>query len=175
MTAAMASSDDTEGPTAPPSPPSPLPTRPASALPSVQARVMAFAAIAVAGVFGGLIGFSTVKVGCHQNCSTPEGIGGVGGAVMAAVGVAVIAVLVLRAMGEWRTIKEDRALEVVAAAATAFRQPQAPAAPPPAAPPPAAPPPAADPPAPPPDVAGPAPDVAGAVGPDPGAGPDPPS
>ncbi len=82
-----------------------------SALPSVQARVLAFLAIVLAGVCGALIGSSLTKVGCTANCGTSQGVGGVVGAVIAAVGVAVIAVLVLRAMGEWRTIKEERALQ----------------------------------------------------------------
>jgi predicted lipid-binding transport protein (Tim44 family) len=94
--------------------------RPISALPSVQARVLAFGAIVTAGVCGGLIGFSAVKVGCQGNCSTPEGIGGLTGALIAATGVSVIAVLVLRAMGEWRSIKEKRPLEMVVAAAASF-------------------------------------------------------
>jgi hypothetical protein len=97
-----------------------------SALPSVQARVLAFGAIVIAGVCGGLIGFSAVKVGCQgsgpqvagvarsssHSCSTPAGIGGLVGALIAAVGVAVISVLVLRAMGEWRSIKEKREIEM---------------------------------------------------------------
>lgn len=94
--------------------------RPLTALPSVQARILAFGAIVTAGVCGGLIGFSTVKVGCHGSCSTPEGIGGITGALIATTGVAVIAVLVLRAMGEWRSIKEKRQLEMVVAAAGSF-------------------------------------------------------
>ncbi|MDQ6617106.1 MAG: hypothetical protein M3083_20770 [Actinomycetota bacterium] len=92
-------------------------TKAISALPSVQARILAFGAIVIAGVCGGLIGFSAVKVGCHRNCATPEGVGGIVGAVSAAAGVAVIAVLVLRAMGEWRSIKEKRELETMIAAA----------------------------------------------------------
>jgi hypothetical protein len=94
-------------------------TRPVSALPSVQARILAFGAILVAGICGGLIGYSAVKVGCTGTCATPEGVGGVFGAVLAAGGVAVIAVLVLRAMGEWRTIKEKRQMDIMIAAATA--------------------------------------------------------
>jgi predicted lipid-binding transport protein (Tim44 family) len=94
--------------------------RPISALPSVQARLLAFGAIVIAGICGGLIGYSTVKVGCHGKCGTPEGVGGITGAVIATIGVSVIAVLVLRAMGEWRSIKEKRQLELVIAAAGAF-------------------------------------------------------
>jgi hypothetical protein len=88
--------------------------RPLSALPSVQARALAFAAILVAGVCGALIGYGFVGLQCTGNCSTPEGAGAVVGGALAAAGVAVVAVLTLRAMGEWRTIKEERALAEVA-------------------------------------------------------------
>ena len=56
-----------------------------SALPSGRARGLAFAAIVVAGVCGGLIG-----------------------ALLGAGGVAVVAVLVLRAMGEWQRIAAEQ-------------------------------------------------------------------
>jgi hypothetical protein len=85
----------------------PLSTGP-SALPSRTARVLAFAAIIVAGVCGGLIGYAVVNVQCHGTCATPKGVASVTGAVIAAGGVAVVAVLVLRAMGEWRRIQEER-------------------------------------------------------------------
>jgi hypothetical protein len=100
--------------------------RPLTALPSVQARALAFGAILVAGACGGLIGYSTTKVGCTHRCATPDGIGGVVGAVLAAGGVAVIAVLVLRAMGEWRSIRETHQMEtMIAAAAEAASAPPA--------------------------------------------------
>jgi len=76
--------------------------------------VLAFLAILVAGVCGALIGSSLSRVGCTGNCGTSEGVGAVVGASIAAIGVAVIAVLVLRAMGEWRTIKDERALQSAA-------------------------------------------------------------
>jgi len=85
----------------------PLSTGP-SALPSRTARLLAFAAIIVAGVCGGLIGYAIVKASCHGMCATPEGVGSLTGAVIAAGGVAVVAVLVLRAMGEWKRIQEER-------------------------------------------------------------------
>ena len=85
--------------------------RPASALPSVPARAIAFAAILVAGVCGALIGFSFVDLQCSGNCGTATGLGAVAGAAIAAIGVAVVAVLTLRAMGEWKTIKEERERE----------------------------------------------------------------
>jgi xanthine/uracil permease len=85
--------------------------RPVSALPSRQARALAFGATLVAGVCGALIGYSFVNIQCVGACSTPEGIGAIVGAVIAAIGVAVVSVLVLRAMGEWKTITQQRALE----------------------------------------------------------------
>src|SRR3954469_25160952 len=80
-----------------------------SALPSTSARLLAFAAILVAGTCGALIGFALVRVQCHGDCATPKGLGALVGGAVAAGGVAVVSVLTLRAMGEWHTIKEDRA------------------------------------------------------------------
>jgi hypothetical protein len=84
-----------------------MPDRSLSALPSVQARWLAFVAILVAGGAGGLIGYSFVDISCHGDCGTASGLGAVIGAVIAAGGVAVVAVLVLRAMGEWRRIQAE--------------------------------------------------------------------
>jgi hypothetical protein len=88
----------------------PLSTGP-SALPSRTARALAFVAIIVAGVCGGLIGYAVVKTSCHGPCTTPKGVGSITGAVIAAGGVAIVAVLVLRAMGEWKRIQEEREQE----------------------------------------------------------------
>lgn len=73
-----------------------------SALPSVTARVLAFVAILVAGGSGALIGGAFIGLQCHGDCGLPIGIGAFAGGVTAATGVAVVAVLVLRAMGEWQ-------------------------------------------------------------------------
>lgn len=81
---------------------------PLSALPSTRARALAFAAILVAGVCGGLIGGSLVNIQCQGDCATPSGVAAVVGALVSAAGVAVVAVLVLRAMGEWKTISQDQ-------------------------------------------------------------------
>jgi hypothetical protein len=89
------------GPGPPSSPSSPSPP---SALPSPAARALAFVAIVVAGACGGLIGWAIVDLQCHGACGGPRALGALGGATAAAVGVAVIAVLVLRAMGEWKAI-----------------------------------------------------------------------
>ena len=74
---------------------------PASAAPSLGVRVLAFAAILIAGACGGLIGYAVVDLQCDGNCALGKGLGAIVGAVGAATGVAVIAVLTLRAMGEW--------------------------------------------------------------------------
>lgn len=79
-----------------------------SAIPSTRARALAFAAILMAGVCGGLIGASLVNIQCTGDCATGSGLAALVGAVVGAGGVAVVAVLVLRAMGEWRTIKQDQ-------------------------------------------------------------------
>lgn len=80
----------------------PLPRSGPTALPPVRARVAAFAAIVVSGLSGLLIGSSLVRIQCTGDCGTPIGLGALAGAVLGAGGVAVVAVLVLRAMGEWQ-------------------------------------------------------------------------
>ena len=80
--------------------------RPLSALPSPAARAAAFAAICLGGVAGGLIGYSLVRLQCDGDCALPFGIGIFVGAVIAAGGMSVVAVLVLRAVGEWRELQD---------------------------------------------------------------------
>lgn len=95
-------------PPSPPPSPSPTPERPGrseSALPSVGARIIAFLAIIVAGIAGGIIGYAFVDLQTTGDSAVPAGIGALIGAVIAAVGTAVVVILTLRAMGEWRTIK----------------------------------------------------------------------
>lgn len=75
---------------------------PGSALPPVVARVLAFVAVVIAGVCGGLIGFGVVDLSCDGTCTVAAAGTGVGAALLCAGGVAVVAVLTLRAMGEWR-------------------------------------------------------------------------
>ncbi len=85
------------------SPPAPRPHPGiASALPPLGARIAAFAAVLLGGLCGGLIGFGVVDLSCDHSCTlTATGVG-VGGALLCAAGVAIVAVLTLRAMGEWR-------------------------------------------------------------------------
>jgi hypothetical protein len=77
------------------------PPGPTSAAPSIGARILAFASIIVAGACGGLIGYAFMDLQCTGDCGVQKGAGALVGSVGAAVGVAVIAVLTLRAMGEW--------------------------------------------------------------------------
>ena len=83
------------------------PPRTVSALPSVRARALAFAAILVAGGAGAAIGFSFMKVDCRHRCAAGETIAAVAGGAGAAGGTAVVATLTLRAMGEWKRISEE--------------------------------------------------------------------
>ena len=86
----------------------PASDRPASALPSPRARVLAFCAILLGGAAGATIGGSFVSVQCHGHCDAPIGIGAIGGGGAGAGGTGVVAVLTLRAMGEWRRITEEQ-------------------------------------------------------------------
>ena len=83
--------------------------RPLSALPSPLARALAFAAIVIGGFLGGLVGWLFVAVQSDNRVAAA-----LSAAVFAlgfAIGTSVVAVLVLRAMGEWRPA-EDRPVEV---------------------------------------------------------------
>jgi hypothetical protein len=77
-----------------------------SALPSPFARALAFVAILVAGFLGGVIGWSFLSL--QTDSSVWPAVAGVIGALLAAGGTAVVAVLVLRAMGEWRRLNEEQ-------------------------------------------------------------------
>jgi hypothetical protein len=78
---------------------------PLSALPPPKARVTAFVAILLGGFAGGLIGYTLVKLQCDGTCSTQRGLGALFGAIVAAIGMSIVAVLVLRALGEWKEIE----------------------------------------------------------------------
>ncbi len=88
-------------------PTDPTPQRDAlSALPSPLARALAFIAILIGGLAGGLIGYGFIDLQSDQ--ASWAAVGGFVGAVAAAAGTAVIAVLVLRAMGEWRQLRAEQ-------------------------------------------------------------------
>jgi hypothetical protein len=71
--------------------------------------VAAFVAILLGGAAGALIGYTLVKVQCEGDCALPLGIGLFVGAIVAAIGMSIVAVLVLRAQGEWRMVQADQA------------------------------------------------------------------
>ena len=101
-----------------------------TALPSVTARALAFVAILLGGLCGGLIGYAVTDLQCgtpevvvpldadgrpepdaqiperdeddEAGCRTLASVGGLVGAAIGASGVAIVSVLVLRAMAEWR-------------------------------------------------------------------------
>jgi len=98
--------------------------RPLSALPPRGARIAAFSSIVGGGLAGGLIGFALVDLQCSGACDVPKGIGvligatlacdvpkGIGvltGATLTAAGMGVVAVLVLRALGEWKELQDKQ-------------------------------------------------------------------
>lgn len=82
-----------------------------SALPPKGARWLAFASILVGGLCGGLIGFAYIDLQCEGDCALWTGLGALIGAVAGGVGLAVVAILTLRAMEEWRRFggrRQDR-------------------------------------------------------------------
>ena len=81
----------------------PIATGPESAAPPVAARVAAAVAIGLAGACGGLVGYAVTDLQCSDECTALAGSLGLLGAVLAALGVGIVAVLALRAMAEWRT------------------------------------------------------------------------
>lgn len=70
--------------------------------------MLAFLAVLLTGTAGGLIGYGLVDIQCEGNCGVSLGFGILIGSVAFAAGAAVIAVLVLRAVGEWREIQDRR-------------------------------------------------------------------
>jgi hypothetical protein len=80
--------------------------RPEGAPPSHAASrwavVAAFVAVVAGGLSAAAIGFGLVSIDCAGDCGTAEGIGAIVGGLVGAIGVAIVAVLVLRAMAEWR-------------------------------------------------------------------------
>jgi hypothetical protein len=88
------------GPMTTPEEPPPFDTGPG---PPRGAFFLAYLGVVVAGLFGAAIGYGLVDASCHGgDCTGAKVIGTLVGAVLAAVGVGVVAVLALRAMAEWR-------------------------------------------------------------------------
>ncbi len=59
-------------------------------------------AVAFGAMCGAAIGFGLTDIGCHGKCSTPRTVGTLFGASFGALGVSIVAVLVMRALVEWR-------------------------------------------------------------------------
>jgi aspartokinase len=70
--------------------------------PPRAAFLIAYAAVVLAGLFGGAIGYGLQHVSRSGSSATGEAIGALVGAAFAAIGTGVVAVLSLRAMAEWR-------------------------------------------------------------------------
>ncbi|HXY92343.1 MAG TPA: hypothetical protein VEP49_07700 [Acidimicrobiia bacterium] len=68
-------------------------------LPSRTAFLLAFFAVVIAGILGGIIGFGVADVGSDSDVARL--VGTFLGALIGASGVGIVAVLVLRAMAEW--------------------------------------------------------------------------
>jgi len=85
-----------------PSPPSVKSTS-LTALPSPAARLGAVIAIVVGSLLGGVIGWALVDLQIDEQTELAKFVGALIGGVIAAIGMTVISILVLRAMAEWRT------------------------------------------------------------------------
>jgi hypothetical protein len=70
-------------------------------------RVLTVVAVGATGALGGLIGWAVVDLQCTGSCEAQTGVGLFLGAVLAALGTAVICVLATQAMAEWR-LQEGR-------------------------------------------------------------------
>lgn len=79
-----------------------------SALPSRTARALAFVSVCVGGLAGGFIGYALVDLQCNGDCTSWLSLGVLLGSTLSAGGTAVVAVLVLRALGEWRELSDRR-------------------------------------------------------------------
>jgi hypothetical protein len=64
--------------------------------------------IIVAGFAGALIGFTLIDLQCQGACDVPNSIGLILGAITGAFGMGVVAVLVLRATGEWKELEDQK-------------------------------------------------------------------
>lgn len=62
----------------------------------------------MAGAFGGVIGYGLADIGANGDGGLGPVLGALVGAVVAAAGVGIVAVLVLRAQAEWRRVGPRR-------------------------------------------------------------------
>lgn len=71
-------------------------------MPSRGAFLLAFVSVVGAGILSAVIGYGLVDIDCARNCEGSKLLGIVVGALVGAIGVGIVAVLVLRAMSEWK-------------------------------------------------------------------------
>jgi ABC-type Co2+ transport system permease subunit len=83
----------------------------AASRPSPLARTLTVASVLAAGACGGLIGWAVVDLQCTGDCTVPRGVGALIGALLAAVGTALICVLAIQAMAEWHQQEGRRRVE----------------------------------------------------------------
>lgn len=83
----------------------PGPVTPTTVAPR-KVRILSFVSICAGGLLGGLIGWAFMRLQVAGDTAVPEALGALVGAVLAALGIAVVATLVLRAMTEWRSIQQ---------------------------------------------------------------------
>jgi hypothetical protein len=77
-------------------------------LPSRTAFLLAFLSVVIAGCFGGIIGYGLADISAEEGGGAGPVFAALLGAVLAAGGVGIVAVLVLRAQAEWhKTAPED--------------------------------------------------------------------
>jgi lipid-binding SYLF domain-containing protein len=77
-------------------------------MPSRGAFLLTFVSVVGAGVFGGVIGYGLVDIDSPTNSEGSKLLGIVFGALIGAVGVGIVAVLMLRAMSEWKRSPRNR-------------------------------------------------------------------
>lgn len=71
-------------------------------------RLGAFLAVVISGLCGLTIGRSLVELQCEGDCGLAAGGAAILGALVGSVGVAIVVVLVMRAMGDWRAPSGSR-------------------------------------------------------------------
>ena len=71
------------------------------------ARVLAFGGVFVGGLGGAIVGYSFATLQCATDgCTMSRGLFLWLGSLAGALGAAVVAMLTLRALGEWRSIRD---------------------------------------------------------------------
>jgi hypothetical protein len=71
-------------------------------MPTRTAYLLSFGAVVIGGLFGGIIGYGLADISSEDASTASKLLATFIGAVFAAGGVGIVAVLVLRAMAEWR-------------------------------------------------------------------------